>query len=171
MEILGKGLNVLRATLHDPADTNVHEAFINTPCDVSTLLGMAIYKIIIDPQGFTFAAAVSTPKQECAISTRQGVATIPKMDMSGTIMYLFYEMYMTAQAAGQGGTAIEIRPPGGIEFYNPPLIVCDKQLSLYSMCNADMNAVGRWVRCAIFYQLIKLSQQEFIAALSVMETL
>ncbi|MBA7688183.1 hypothetical protein ES703_96660 [subsurface metagenome] len=172
MQIVSSGgLIVLRHRHLDARDATVHESTFTLPADVGTLIGVAIRKIMVDHQGFTIPTGYGTPKVTAAISTVQGMTGIPCYSNPGTIMAYFHELYLMEVATSTAAGAHEERPPGGILDYTPiPLIVVDKVLSLYTLCEGQTATPG-WFHLAMYYELVKLTQNEFMAAMSVMESL
>ena len=171
MQKLGNGLIVLRHSHIDARNATVHESTMVTPSDVSTLIAMAIQQIHVDHQGFTIPTGYGTPKVTAAISTRQGLTYIPTWVTPGTLLAYFHELYLMEVATATAAGADEERPSGGILHYAPePLVVADRVLSLYTLCEGQTATPG-YFNMSIYYQLVKLTQAEFIAAMSVMEGL
>lgn len=167
----------MRAVVHEAVQGVMVELPFSTPADAASLIAMDVRKVVL---GFGNTAwPALRPGADLAdnwpmigaLSTRQGSVAFPEWSTPGTIARNFCQIAEASQVA-DGGNAMNTDSPFEKMFDFGPegLIVADSTLSLYILGDAGLGGLLS-LHLAVYYQLTKITQNEFLAALSIMETI
>jgi len=171
------GLIILRSNVDESAAGTLTEQAFNTPVDQNLLLAMKIFKVTLEvslasvPAARPAADAAVALIIGTALSTRQGLTALPNFGTDGCLAMnrmVWCENSAPADAGvGMGGWSGNIVHQ---EHYPEGLIIADRTLSIYVQGNAGFAGAGG-ARCAIYYQLAKITPAEYMAALSAVANL
>lgn len=169
------GLSVMRMAISETTPGTIAERQQNTPVDVANRWAMQIKRVLAmvglgaGPAAAPAADAYAIFSANWGLSMRQELATVPLISETGCI------------AAGEmvGAERSQVGDSGcSLGFYGEPfpifdfgegIMVADRTLSLYIDSTNTANASH--IRVMILYKLIKVTIEQYMAALTVMETL
>lgn len=169
----GDAIVVLRGVAQEAVSGTEVEAEIRTPSSPVTGFGMAImgFKTQLDPPAGGFPAADtqdSATGSVGVINLRQGL-TAPVMSSPGTIYHRQIGL-IRGSAPADAGVALSYLEDGdpGFLWLPKPIIVATQIVSLYVRTNSGVSVSA--FRVMILYQLVRLSGDDLIAAISLSES-
>lgn len=174
LKVIGQdAIVVLRGEALEVVSGTEVEAQLRTPSSPTTGMGMAImgFKTVLDNGSGGFPAADTmnaTTSVDGIISLRQSL-TAPRMGTPGTLYHRkIGNLAGSAPAdAGVMGSFGDVGEPGYL-WLPKPIIVATQIISLYTRTNSGTSTTRFQVM--ILYQLIELTGDDLIAALSLSET-
>jgi len=173
---MGRGLSVIRGFGVEVVAGTLAETVITTPANAANRTALIIRKIAFDlapplPPALRPAADGALIIQVvCALSGRQGLADMPRYGNPGCLGRIAWNWTEASQVGDSGNGLSVIGNSDQILDYADGLVISDSTLSVYIQGNA---AFAGLTSCgvAIFYELVTLTPELFMAALSVIESL
>lgn len=164
-------LSVLRGAVTETGANTLTETTINTPTDNINRFGMILRRVMftLTPPDTEILADDTLEEHSVtvALSTRNGLLAMPNFNDPGMIARPSWIRSMGKHAAGEGPFQSESHQGFDQSFPEPGLVVADSQLSLYILGGG--NAAVQAATVVIFYELKKLTLEEFVGALSLLE--
>ena len=164
-------LGILRGAVQQASVNVFSEATLQTPVSATARMIMRIWRVVFGisvgslPGTFPTADTIGVLSTSLVLSTRQGEATIPALEVGGTLAAASH-VFIFGSAPADAGVTLAFNFVNLVWEYPGGIGLADSVLSLY--INSEAMAGASSGQIQIYYTMEVVSTDEFLAIASIL---